>query len=93
MSPNNFVVGGVRINLMGREAEGRVRPGSELDELCGAISMKCSQTGMLVAIRGEFVVLDRVSQPDVLDSLFGPLVQGYALDSIGVPPAPDITAA
>jgi predicted AlkP superfamily phosphohydrolase/phosphomutase len=34
MSPNNFVVGGVRINLQGRETEGRVRPGGDLDELC-----------------------------------------------------------
>jgi predicted AlkP superfamily phosphohydrolase/phosphomutase len=32
-SPNNFVVGGVRINLEGRESEGRVRPGHELDVL------------------------------------------------------------
>jgi hypothetical protein len=34
MSPNNFVVGGVRINLRGRERDGLVAPGSELDELC-----------------------------------------------------------
>ena len=34
---------------------------------------------MLVAIGGEFTVLDRVSQPLVLASLYEPLVQGYAL--------------
>ena len=34
MSPNNFVVGGVRINLRGREREGRVAPGREFDQLC-----------------------------------------------------------
>jgi hypothetical protein len=55
-------------------------------DICGAVSMKCSQTGMLVAIGGEFTVLDRVSQPDVLDSLFAPLVQGYALDAVAVAP-------
>jgi len=56
-----------------------------LDELCAAMSMTCSQTGMLVAIGGRFAVLDRVSQPDVLDSLFAPLVRGYALDALEVP--------
>lgn len=34
MSPNNFVVGGVRINLRGREREGRVAPGNQFDQLC-----------------------------------------------------------
>ena len=34
MAPNNFVVGGVRINLRGREREGRVAPGREFDQLC-----------------------------------------------------------
>jgi hypothetical protein len=53
-----------------------------LNEMCSAVSMKCSQTGMLVAIGGHFAVLDRVSQPEVLDSLFAPLVQGYALDAL-----------
>jgi predicted AlkP superfamily phosphohydrolase/phosphomutase len=33
MSPNNFVVGGVRFNLAGRESAGRLRPGPELDAL------------------------------------------------------------
>jgi len=58
-----------------------------LDEMCSAMTMYCSQTGMLVAIGGAFAVLDRVSQPDVLDSLFRPLVQGYALDALESPPA------
>jgi hypothetical protein len=58
-----------------------------IDEMCSAMSMKCSQTGMLVAIGGWFAVLDRVSRPDVLDSLFAPLVRGYALDAIEAPPA------
>jgi hypothetical protein len=55
----------------------------ELGELTGACSLKPGQTGMLVAIGGEFSVLDRVSQPGVLGSLFEPLVQGYALDALG----------
>ncbi len=33
-SPNNFAVGGVRINLVGRETEGRVTRGAQLDQLC-----------------------------------------------------------
>ena len=50
---------------------------------------------MLVAIGGEFSVLDRVSQPLTFGSLFGPLVQGYALDAIGVADAaaPSVDAA
>lgn len=57
-----------------------------LEEMRAAMSMKCSQTGMLVAIGGRFAVLDRVSQPEALASLFGPLVQGYALDSLELQP-------
>lgn len=34
MSPNNFVVGGIRINLRGRERAGRVAPGREFNQLC-----------------------------------------------------------
>jgi predicted AlkP superfamily phosphohydrolase/phosphomutase len=34
LSPNNYVVGGVRINVVGRESEGRVTPGAEFDEVC-----------------------------------------------------------
>jgi hypothetical protein len=45
--------------------------------------VKDGQTGTLVAIGGEFAVLDRVSRPEVFASLFEPLVQGYALDALG----------
>ena len=34
LSPNNFVYGGVRINLEGREPAGLVRPGSDFDATC-----------------------------------------------------------
>ncbi len=34
MTPNNFVVGGIRVNLRGREPSGMVAPGREFDELC-----------------------------------------------------------
>lgn len=54
----------------------------DLDALISACSVKAGQTGMLVAIGGEFIVLDRVSQPDVLASLYQPLLQGYALDAL-----------
>jgi predicted AlkP superfamily phosphohydrolase/phosphomutase len=33
-NPNNFVFGGVRINLAGREPNGRVKPGAEFDAVC-----------------------------------------------------------
>jgi hypothetical protein len=56
---------------------------TELHQLTEACRPKPGQTGMLVAIAGEFRVLDRVSQPHVLGSLFEPLVQGYALDALG----------
>ena len=56
---------------------------SELRALTAAYRFRPGQTGMLVAIGGEFCVLDRVSQPNVLSSLFEPLVQGYALDALG----------
>jgi hypothetical protein len=56
---------------------------SRISELTRASSLESGQTGMLVAIAGEFRVLDHVSRPEVLASLFEPLVQGYALDAIG----------
>lgn len=67
----------------------------ELADLTGACSLKPQQTGMLVAIGGEFTVLDCVSQPRVLGSLYRPLVQGYALDALGAPELqpPDLDAA
>jgi hypothetical protein len=57
----------------------------DLAELTSGCSVKPGQTGMLVAIGGGFRVLDRVSQPGVLGSLFEPLLQGYALDALGAP--------
>ena len=54
----------------------------ELDEITASIEMHCSQTGMLAWVGDRFAVLDRVSQPDALESLFAPLVQGYALDAL-----------
>lgn len=37
-SPNNFVFGGVRINLAGREPGGLVRPGAEYDAVCDRLA-------------------------------------------------------
>jgi hypothetical protein len=59
----------------------------ELTELTGACRLRPEQAGMLVAIGGKVIVLDRVSQPLVLESLHAPLVQGYALDALGLPDA------
>jgi predicted AlkP superfamily phosphohydrolase/phosphomutase len=38
LSPNNFVFGGVRINVVGREPNGRVKPGAEYDAVCDQLT-------------------------------------------------------
>jgi predicted AlkP superfamily phosphohydrolase/phosphomutase len=38
LSPNNFVFGGVRINVVGREPQGKVRPGAEYDAVCAQLT-------------------------------------------------------
>jgi predicted AlkP superfamily phosphohydrolase/phosphomutase len=41
--PNNDVYGAIRINLAGREPAGTVRPGAELDALCGDLDRELRQ--------------------------------------------------
>jgi hypothetical protein len=53
-----------------------------LGELTGAVRRREGQLGALVAIGGQFVVLDFVGRDDVFADLFGPLAQGYALDAL-----------
>jgi hypothetical protein len=53
-----------------------------LGELQSGIDRHDGQVGMIATIGGQFVVLDYVSRPDVFAALFGPLVQGYALDAL-----------
>ena len=36
-TPNNDVYGGIRINLVGREPQGRIHPGAEYDAFCAAL--------------------------------------------------------
>lgn len=36
--PNNDAAGGIRINLVGREPRGKVRPGAEYEEFCRALT-------------------------------------------------------
>ena len=36
-TPNNDVYGGIRVNLVGREPSGRIRPGAEFDAFCEAL--------------------------------------------------------
>jgi predicted AlkP superfamily phosphohydrolase/phosphomutase len=72
MSPNNYVVGGVRFNLVGREAAGRVQPGRELDELrarleADLLALVNVETGTSVITRVERS--DEHYQRDALDSL------------------------
>ena len=45
-------------------------------------SSTTASSASLVAIGGQFAVLDYVSRPDVFAVLHGPLVQGYALDAL-----------
>lgn len=59
-----------------------------LDDLTRGIEPKPNQQGALVAIGGRFVVLDRVSRPDVWRALHAPLLQGYALDALEAEEAP-----
>jgi hypothetical protein len=65
----------------------------QLNEVVSAVTMHCSQVGMLAAIGGRFVVLDHVSEVEAFAALHGPLVQGYALDaldaSVSAPPTVD----
>jgi predicted AlkP superfamily phosphohydrolase/phosphomutase len=61
MSPNNFVVGGVRINLRGRETEGRVDGGRELDELCARLE---DDLLALVNVDTGTPVVNRVERSD-----------------------------
>ena len=35
--PNNDVYGGIRLNVIGREPSGKIRPGREYDEVCAAL--------------------------------------------------------
>jgi hypothetical protein len=72
MSPNNYVVGGVRFNLVGREAAGRVQLGRELDELrarleADLLALVNVETGTSVITRVERS--DEHYQRDALDSL------------------------
>lgn len=38
VAPNNLVFGGIRINLVGREPNGRVHPGAEYDRICDQLT-------------------------------------------------------
>jgi predicted AlkP superfamily phosphohydrolase/phosphomutase len=61
LSPNNFVVGGVRINLRGREEVGQIRPGAELE----AIYRRLEQDLLaLVNVESGTTVIDRVVRSD-----------------------------
>jgi hypothetical protein len=61
MSPNNFVVGGVRVNVAGREKEGFVRPGNELDETYRRLA---SDLLALVNVEAGVPVIKRVERSD-----------------------------
>jgi hypothetical protein len=54
---------------------------TELDGIVRRVAARPGQVGAIAAVAGAFVVLDRVSRPDVWAALHGPLVQGYALQA------------
>ena len=56
----------------------------QIDSMRSGIERRDGQVGALVAISGEWVVMDVVSRADVFAALHGPLVSGYALDALGV---------
>ena len=58
---------------------------NRMGELTAAVRRRDGQLGALVAIGGQFVVLDFVGREDVFADLFGPLAQGYALDALDDP--------
>jgi hypothetical protein len=59
-----------------------------LDAIADQVKLREGQVGMLVAIGGQFVVLDHVSEPAAFASLHSALVQGYALDALGAASVP-----
>lgn len=61
MSPNNFVVGGVRINLAGRELEGFIDAGNEVDETYRRLR---SDLLALVNVDAGAPVIKRVERSD-----------------------------
>ncbi len=72
MAPNNYVFGGVRINLRGREPDGKVSPGAEFDQLCrrlaeDLLAIVNVDTGAPVVRRVERT--DRYYRRDPLDAL------------------------
>lgn len=55
----------------------------DVAELQAGVRRRDGQLGCLVAISGQWVVLDHVSRGDVFAALHAPLVAGYALDALG----------
>jgi hypothetical protein len=53
-----------------------------LDEVAEKCRLHHGQTGAIVAVGGQLLVLDHVSRPDVYAALHAPLVHGYALDAL-----------
>ncbi len=56
--------------------------GEDVDGLSARVPRRDGQTGAIVALGGDFIVLDLVSRPDAWAALHGPLVRGYALDAV-----------
>jgi predicted AlkP superfamily phosphohydrolase/phosphomutase len=91
MSPNNFAVGGVRINLQGRESDGQVAAGPELDELFHRLEQDLLA---LVNVDTGTTVIDRIERSDAhyrrdpldaLPDLFIGWNQNYPIGTIWSP--------
>jgi hypothetical protein len=60
----------------------------QIDELARPIRLRPEPVGALVALRGNFVVLDHVSDANAWAALHARLVRGYALDALAASAAP-----
>ena len=91
LSPNNFVIGGVRLNMAGRESEGIVQPGQPAADVCRRL--EADFLGMVNVATGTPVVrrversdahYDRASL-DALPDLFLEWNQDHPIETVWSP--------
>jgi predicted AlkP superfamily phosphohydrolase/phosphomutase len=91
VSPNNFVVGGVRINLAGRERDGRIRSGPDLEAVyrrleADLLALVNVATGTSVIERVERCDLHYEREPlDALPDLFLHWNQSHPIETVWSP--------
>jgi hypothetical protein len=73
------------VSETGADEDAYVAFGGSIDEYVPALPRADGQCGVVAAIDGAVVCLDYVSRSDVFAGLYGKLLRGYALDSLGRP--------